>query len=78
MSQVALKFAPKQFCKDLLNNQQLPKAEAIVTECCVVFVDLKGFTKQSERMDLKSLLKLIDKFYALIIKITEDYHGIVS
>lgn len=74
------KFFPR-FLDPKITENRLDKTmttDGEVKEICVMFTDLRGFTRYSEKADLRSTNSLLNNFYDIVIYHTQQNTGVID
>ena len=72
------RFVAPQVVEKLLQDPTLVKLGGEMQEVTVMFADLEGFTRMSERMHPGKLLSILNEYHQLIVDIVQHHHGTVD
>jgi adenylate cyclase len=74
------RFFPKFLDRQILQHKldKLFSTDGEIKQICVMFTDLRGFTKYSEKASLLSTNNLLNNFYDIVIHHTQENSGIVD
>jgi class 3 adenylate cyclase len=69
------RYVASSIVEELLKNPDQVKLGGRLQEVTVLFADLEGFTGLSERTDPQELLRVLNAYHALMVKIITRYEG---
>ena len=72
------RFVAPSVVEKLLQDPSLVKLGGEMQEVTVMFADLEGFTRMSERMHPSKLLSVLNEYHQLIVDIVQRHHGTVD
>jgi adenylate cyclase len=72
------RFVAPQVVDKLLQDPTLVKLGGEMQEVTVMFADLEGFTRMSERMHPSTLLSVLNEYHQLVVDIVQKHQGTVN
>jgi class 3 adenylate cyclase len=72
------RFVAPQVVEKLLQDTSLVKLGGEIQEVTVMFADLEGFTRMSERMHPSKLLSILNQYHQLVVDVVQKHHGTVN
>jgi adenylate cyclase len=72
------RFVAPQVVEKLLQDTSLVKLGGEMQEVTVMFADLEGFTRMSERMHPGKLLSILNQYHQLVVEVVQKFHGTVN
>lgn len=72
------RFVAPQVVDKLLQDPTLVKLGGEMQEVTVMFADLEGFTRMSERMHPEKLLSILNKYHQLVVEVVQQHQGTVN
>lgn len=72
------KYMDPRIVSDLLENPELVEAGGEKREVTVMFIDLKGFTSISEKLEPDELIEMLDNFFAHMTTAISNQNGVVD
>jgi class 3 adenylate cyclase len=72
------RFVDPQIVEQLLNNPDQIQLGGRTHEITVMFADLEGFTSLSEQIEPAQLLKILNAYHSLMVKIILKYGGTID
>jgi class 3 adenylate cyclase len=72
------KFVPEAVKRMLEQNPDATELEKREKDVSVLFIDIAGYTRLSERMDAKQLNELIQRYFSSFLEIIHTHHGDVN
>lgn len=78
ISKTFARFVAAPIVDQLLQRPDDVKLGGKLQEVTVLFADLENFTSLSEKIDPVDLLKLLNSYHALIVKVIQQYRGTID
>ncbi len=72
------RFVAPQVVEKLLQDPSRVKLGGEMQEITVMFADLEGFTRMSERMHPGKLLSILNQYHQLVVDVAQRHHGTVD
>lgn len=72
------RFVAPQVVEKLLQDTSLVKLGGEIQEVTVMFADLEGFTRMSERMNPAKLLSILNQYHQLVVEVVQKHQGTVN
>lgn len=72
------RFVAPQVVDRLLQDPALVKLGGEMQEVTVLFADLEGFTRMSERLHPEKLLSILNQYHELVVNLVQQHHGTVN
>lgn len=72
------RFVAPRVVDKLLQNPSLVKLGGDLQEVTVMFTDLEGFTRMSERMHPEKLLSIVNQYHQLVVETVQRHQGTVN
>ena len=72
------KFVPESVKKMLEQNPNATELEKRKVEVSVLFLDISGYTKLSEQLELKKLNQLVQTYFSNFLEIIQTHHGDIN
>jgi len=72
------RFVAPQVVEKLLQDPSLVKLGGEMQEVTVMFADLQGFTRMSERMHPEKLLSILNQYHQLVVEVVQQHQGTVD
>jgi adenylate cyclase len=72
------RYVPSHVVERLLQDPSLVKPGGEMQEVTVLFADLEGFTRMSERMHPEKLLSILNQYHELVVNLVQQHHGAVN
>jgi len=72
------RFVSPRVVDKLLQDPSLVKLGGELQEVTVMFADLEGFTRMSERMHPGKLLSILNEYHQLVVDVVQRHHGTVN
>ena len=72
------RFVAPSVVEKLLQDPSLVKLGGEMQEVTVMFADLEGFTRISERMHPEKLLSILNQYHQLVVEIVQQHQGTVD
>ena len=74
-----IRFVPEQII-ELFNKQSIKELEVgdnVELNLPILSVDIRSFTNASEKLSPSDVFELLNKYFALVVPIIREYHGII-
>ena len=72
---ISTRFLPSQVFNSLLADKRSPSINGEVRDVTILFADIRGFTRWSEKRNSKEVFNLINRFLEKVIEIVFSHNG---
>ena len=79
VNQSLIRFVPEEII-ELFNKKSIKELEVgenVELYLPILFVDIRSFTNASEKLVPSEVFELLNQYYALVVPIIREYHGII-